>query len=434
MQLYQDIPRTYTALAEWGACLTYLYLAGGITKSRFFMVITPVSLAVQILFLNFTGNLSTIFWIPCMIMAAGLMYICIRLCSDLSALAAGYCCAKAFLLAEFAASLEWQIHTWLQAIGIYSWWTNILLLVLVYGICFIAVFFLERTMFSQEYILQLTLKEVLSAAGMVAAAFAFSNLSFVYGNSPFTSQLKADIFNIRTLIDLGGIAILCAYQSRTCEYIAENELTAIQSILRSQYDQYRNYQDSLELIHMKYHDLKHQIAGLRAETDDQRRKKWLDALEEEISAFGTVNKTGNQVLDTVLAAKIFHCRNNNIQITCIADGKALDFMHVTDLCSVFGNALDNAIENVVLIPEKEKRLIHVSVSSKKDFVFIKIENYCETEIKKNAQQLIHTTKADKQNHGFGLKSICYVIEKYEGSVTFELNNSWFELNILIPKR
>lgn len=434
MQLYQDIPRTYTALAEWGACLTYLYLAGGITKSRFFTVITPVSLAVQILFLNFTGNLSTIFWIPCMIMAAGLMYICIRLCSDLSTLAAGYCCAKAFLLAEFAASLEWQIHTWLQAIGIYSWWTNILLLVLVYGICFIAVFFLERTMFSQEYILQLTLKEVLSAAGMVAAAFAFSNLSFVYGNSPFTSQLKADIFNIRTLIDLGGIAILCAYQSRTCEYIAENELTAIQSILRSQYDQYRNYQDSLELIHMKYHDLKHQIAGLRAETDDQRRKKWLDALEEEISAFGTVNKTGNQVLDTVLAAKIFHCRNNNIQITCIADGKALDFMHVTDLCSVFGNALDNAIENVVLIPEKEKRLIHVSVSSKKDFVFIKIENYCETEIKKNAQQLIHTTKADKQNHGFGLKSICYVIEKYEGSVTFELNNSWFELNILIPKR
>lgn len=434
MQLYQDIPRTYTALAEWGACLIYLYLAGGATKSRLFVLITPAALAIQILFLNFTGNLPTIFWIPCMIMAAGLMYAYIRLCSDLSALAAGYCCAKAFLLAEFAASLEWQIHTWMQAIGISSWWTNILLLAAVYSGCFIAAFFLERTMFSQEYILQLTLKEVLSAAGMVVAAFAFSNLSFVYENSPFTSQLRADIFNIRTLVDLGGIAILCAYQSRICEYIAENELTAIQSILRSQYDQYRNYQDSLELIHMKYHDLKHQIAGLRVETDEQRRKKWLDALEEEISAFGTMNKTGNQVLDTVLAAKIFHCRNNNIQITCIADGKLLDFMHVTDICSIFGNALDNAIENVVLIPEKEKRLIHVSVSSKKDFVFIKIENYCETEIKKDARQLIHTTKADKQNHGFGLKSICYVIEKYEGSVTFELNNSWFELNILIPKR
>ena len=70
---------------------------------------------------------------------------------------------------------------------------------------------------------------------------------------------------------------------------------------------------------------------------------------------------------------IFHCRKNNIQITCVADGKILDFIHVIDICTIFGNALDNAIEHVVMIPEKEKRLIHVSVSQKKNFVFIKVE-------------------------------------------------------------
>ena len=52
--------------------------------------------------------------------------------------------------------------------------------------------------------------------------------------------------------------------------------------------------------------------------------------------------------------KIFHCRKNYIQITCVADGKLLDFIHVTDLCSIFGNALDNAIEHVIMIPEVEK--------------------------------------------------------------------------------
>ena len=44
-------------------------------------------------------------------------------------------------------------------------------------------------------------------------------------------------------------------------------------MLKSQYDQYRNYQDSLDLIQMKYHDLKHQITGLRAESDEEKRKK-----------------------------------------------------------------------------------------------------------------------------------------------------------------
>ena len=43
----------------------------------------------------------------------------------------------------------------------------------------------------------------------------------------------------------------------------------------SQYDQYRNYQDSLDLIQMKYHDLKHQITGLRAESDEEKRKNGL---------------------------------------------------------------------------------------------------------------------------------------------------------------
>lgn len=47
---------------------------------------------------------------------------------------------------------------------------------------------------------------------------------------------------------------------------------------------------------------------------------------------------------------------------------------------------------MILIPEEEKRLIHMSVSAKKNFVFIKIENYCESEIIKNQHSLITTTK------------------------------------------
>ena len=89
----------------------------------------------------------------------------------------------------------------------------------------------------------------------------------------------------------------------------------------------------------------------------------------------------------------------------------LDFILVTDLCSFFGNALDNAIEHVIMIPEAEKRLIHLTVSAIKSFVFIKIENYCEDKIQKNENDLITTTKKDSKNHGFGLKSIRKAVEK-----------------------
>ena len=271
-----------------------------------------------------------------------------------------------------------------------------------------------------------------SAAGITLVVFAFSNLSFIIANSPFTSRLRADIFNIRTLADLAGFAILHAYQSRICEYAAEKEISQMNAVLKSQYDQYRNYQDSVELIHMKYHDLKHQIAGLRAETDEQKRTEWLDAMEEEMTAFETLDRTGSQVLDTLLAAKLFHCRKHGIRITCVADGKILGFMHVMDLCSLFGNALDNAIENAVLIPEKEKRLIHLQVSERKGFVYIRIENYCEEAIEKNPDGLISTTKQDRNRHGFGLKSIRHTAEKYGGTIRFEVRDNWFELEILIP--
>lgn len=433
MQLYEDIPRLYTALAEWGACMLYLYMIKGRLKSGLFWVSSAAFLVIQSMFLVLTGDLPTLFWIPCMFMAAGMMYLFLVLWGKISWISAAYCCAQAFLLAEFTASLEWQIHTFIQKEISINVWQSVLLLFFIYAGCFAVMYQVTRPLLTGEYLSQISAKEAFSAVGIAVVAFAFSNLSFIYKNSPFSATLRSDMFNIRTLVDMGGIAILHAYQSRIFEYMAEKELSAMNLVLKTQYDQYRNYQDSLDLIQMKYHDLKHQIAGLRAEKDSVRRGEWLDAMEDELSSFETWNKTGNRVLDTILAAKIFHCRKNNIQITCVADGKILDFIHVTDICTIFGNALDNAIEHVIMIPEEEKRLIHVSVSQKKNFVFIKVENYCEDEIVKNEHQLISTTKSDKQNHGFGLKSMIQTAQKYNGSVDFGVKNNWFELKILLPR-
>ena len=101
------------------------------------------------------------------------------------------------------------------------------------------------------------------------------------------------------------------------------------------------------------------------------------------------------------------------------------------ICSIFGNALDNAIECEVKIPEKEKRLIHVTVSKQKQFLILRFENYCEETLQYQEGTPV-TTKKEKEFHGYGLKSIQYTVNKYEGAVSVNLEDNWFELKVLIP--
>ena len=74
--LYQDIPRIYTAIAEWGSCLVYLYiLKKENMKSVHFLAGSLFMLAIQSIFLTLTDNVTEILWIPCMMIAAGMMYV-----------------------------------------------------------------------------------------------------------------------------------------------------------------------------------------------------------------------------------------------------------------------------------------------------------------------------------------------------------------------
>ncbi len=429
--IYQDIPRLYTAIAEWLACMTYCLVLKRKVSRPHFILISGISLFVQIAFLYYTRDLHLYFWIPCMIFAVFLMYIFMFIVCDDSKNVIGYYCARAFLLAELAASLEWQLACFAMSRND-SKLVQFIILVTVYAIVFTWAHYMERGITRGIFQLEINTHELLAAVFIAIAIFAFSNLSFIFTNTPFSAGLASDVFYVRTLVDIAGIMILYVYQSRICELLAEKELSNIHSMLKAQYDKYRNYQTTFDVINMKYHDLKHQIAGLRADMSDAQRQEWIDSLEKELESYSPEMETGNSVLDTLIAGKMMDCRANNIKVTCVADGDVLEFMHVADICTIFGNALDNAIESVSLIEDAEKRLINLSVAPKKNFILIQVNNYCENTLKmKNGYPI--TTKADKLNHGFGLKSIRYTVEKYHGTVTFDIKKNWFELKILIPR-
>ena len=107
--IYSDIPRLYTAIAEWLACLTYcLVLKRRVTGLKF-VGISGLALVIQSVFLVTTKSLHIYLWLPCMLTAALLMYLFMCIVVEDTKILIGYFCARAFLLAEFAASLEWQL-------------------------------------------------------------------------------------------------------------------------------------------------------------------------------------------------------------------------------------------------------------------------------------------------------------------------------------
>lgn len=432
---FPNIPRLFTAIAECGACMVYLCMLQKRKGIIYNALISIIVVVVSIVFLISTGNAKGALWIFYMICASLIMLVYIVLSSKERVVINVYCWEKAFLLAEFTASLEWLVQTY--AAPAMMGHDNIFIyifMIIFYGVIFVLAYYAERKVIIRQPLQQLTSKEIMTAGIMVVLTFAISNLSFLLKASRFSSGYLPDIYLIRTLVDSAGIFILYAYQSRINEFVIEKENAAIHTMLQRQYEQYRHYQDSMEMIHIQYHDLKHQIAGLRAETDAEKRKEWLDTIERELDSNALASRTGNETLDVILGVKIHQAKRNDIRITCVADGKLLNFMHVTDICSIFGNALDNALESVIFLQDPEKRMIHVSVSSQKQFIYVGISNYCEAKIDISDNKFPGTTKPDKANHGFGLKSIKRSVEKYSGTYTIELKGNWFEVRMLFPKQ
>ena len=329
------------------------------------------------------------------------------------------------------ASLEWQLYSFFAGGGWNSWQVRLAFLVFFYVCLFAVIYIIEKKYLSKEKRLTVSVR---SAGGFLLSAiavFLMSNVSYVYSNTPFSGTGGNEVFYIRTLVDFAGLILLIAQQDRLREIQLEKELAATNTILLRQYEQYQQSKESIELVNQKYHDLKHQIAVIRAEQDEEKRNTYLEEMESGIHMYEAQNKTGNSVLDTILTGKNMYCVQHNINFTCVADGSLIDFMDTMDICTIFGNALDNAIESVEKIEDAGKRIIKTAVFAQNGFLMIRFENYFESKINMKDSFPV-TTKKNQEYHGFGLKSIKKITEKYGGTITIHAEDQWFTLRILIP--
>ena len=212
---------------------------------------------------------------------------------------------------------------------------------------------------------------------------------------------------------------------------AQKERDLLEQLWVTRKAQYELSRENISLINQKCHDLKHQIGALRTVSENEEKERRLTEIEQSAMIYDAIVESGNDTIDTVLTEKSLICERNKIILTCVVDGGCLGFMDTIDLYTLFGNALDNAIECVTNLHRTEQRIISVSIFSKASFVFIQCENYYENPIIMS-DGLPQSTKEQNGYHGYGMLSIRQIAEKYGGFLTIETNDHVFLLRITIP--
>ena len=209
------------------------------------------------------------------------------------------------------------------------------------------------------------------------------------------------------------------------------ETMIIKATLNSKIRQQEMMENNINFINMKCHDLRKELRRLKAKKGELTDEDFC-LLEESLNFYDSSVKTGSVNIDALLQDKLIYCNSVGIEFTSLVDGDAFKDMAMSDVYFLLTNIIDNAIEATEAIEEKEHRVISLTASRKQGLLMIEETNYYHGELSFNNDGSIKTTKQEnKKYHGFGTKSIAYIVKKYDGKMHYETEDNIFKLKIAI---
>lgn len=197
--------------------------------------------------------------------------------------------------------------------------------------------------------------------------------------------------------------------------------------LRQQFNYYQDKLKDEERVRSIYHDLKNHLLVLESRQNYLETQQMVERLRSQIADYEDYVHTGNEFLDIILKDKAAKAREKQIDFSATVDFSRISFMEPLDISTIFGNAIDNAIEASEKLPENQ-RLITVKAERVRDMLIITIENNVIPEISFTQR----TTKQDHFLHGYGIPNIKNAVENYGGQCSFQQTKQTFLLKILIP--
>jgi sensor histidine kinase YesM len=181
-----------------------------------------------------------------------------------------------------------------------------------------------------------------------------------------------------------------------------------------------------------YHDLKNHMNILHQylmNNDSSQALAYIESIVEPIRLLDNTVNTENQILDIILNYKLTEATKYDIQVETDIEKIGNVQIRDDDLCSIVSNIFDNAIEACYLV-KKSQKWINVVMKKKNNMLIVKVSNSLARK-PKVLNDLIITSKEDKNLHGLGLWSIKTIVNQYEGLLDYNYDDNLFEIIVTL---
>lgn len=264
--------------------------------------------------------------------------------------------------------------------------------------------------------------------GIVAA---FLSMLYLIHISGVYSDLR--LYPIQTFLTIVLIFSLCfvylVYRLR----LIQNEQTFIAQqnhLLQKNYDMAQAaYQENAEL----YHDMRNHFLIVQKYLADGKiveAQNYLEKISGSKALQTTERWTGIEAVDYILGQKMSQAKQQQITVSVNIEYPKDCTIDPVDLCTILMNLFDNAIEACQKEPLTEKKDIEITIRRIHHFIIIRVSNSCTTN--PNIQDgCLQTSKPDSRHHGWGLKSVQNVVEKYQGTMEYTWTDSYFAISIML---
>ncbi len=202
------------------------------------------------------------------------------------------------------------------------------------------------------------------------------------------------------------------------------------SVLKKQRDEVQNIYQTMRAWRHDYHNHIQSIKAMLEMGKKEELSDYLDNLEKDLDSIDIAIRTGNVGLDAILSSKVSIARKNNIDVNCTA--KVPSELSVPDvhLCAIVGNLMDNAIEACEKIPAgSAPRFIRIYIGLFKSHLYISVTNSTKEKRRRRLAELV-TCKLGE--HGFGLRRIDRLAERYDGYVNRKNEPGVFATEVMLP--
>ncbi len=367
------------------------------------------------------------------------------ICFDESYLTVLFCCSMAYAAQNLAYKIYLIIWTAGEQLRLYDNWGN--KFDLYYRLIYYSVFAVCAVVFWFVFIRRITAKLenrklnyrmlVITVLVLGITVLLCSVEDLYFAELSVWRENRFDEYVYFVLRETGNafsvvccIIVLLLASKSIIENALLQELEYLKYTVRQGERQYQMSKDSIELINIKCHDIKYKLDALTAQGG--MTPEAVKELRDSIAIYDSKTETGNQLLNILITEKSLYCEQNGINLSCMIDGVKLDFMETGDLYCLFGNLIDNALEAVKEIEEKERRVINLMVKSKDNLLLVQEENYYNG-TREFEDGLPLTTKKDKNSHGFGMRSLRMIVKKYGGELAAYVSDDIFHLNIIFSR-